>query len=264
MTNRNINAFTITEVIIVVAIVGMLSAIAVPLLIGYLEDSNQTVCYSNMTEVNQKFAIRLNSSDHTTSNDQFKLLQDTVKSFNGQVLENGHDFAQICPAGGKYISFFNNQSGAICLYCDKHGVEQSRSLSRSDYFHMISANSALADEFSSLPAEKKAAGVIHNQGDGSHISAEITAILEANGINVYNSSWALLHYKKDDEEVYNIYWSDSDISVLSDGTVIAITVYDVLTCKSYSATATVIRGANGKMMLDVENCVIISEQTDSH
>ena len=89
---RNRRAFTLVEIMIVVLIIGILLAIAVPNFMKARDNSRTKTCVSNLRQISNGIAqaaldLKLNSSDAVT---QAQLVPDYVKAWPS------------CPAGGTY------------------------------------------------------------------------------------------------------------------------------------------------------------------
>jgi prepilin-type N-terminal cleavage/methylation domain-containing protein len=115
--------FTLIELLIVVLIMAVLMAIAIPLYLSTVSKSEITVCRSNMqTIVNAEQAYRARDSAHTYTTDLSVLPMDL-----GAI--------PVCPGGGTYSVVVSNGSntanngslvpnGGIIVECDAvdHGV----------------------------------------------------------------------------------------------------------------------------------------------
>ena len=77
--------FTLIELIIVIAILGIIAVIAVPRLVGYSDLASQRVCDSDRNTVERQFEIFLHTENQGDN------------SFNQFMNEN---FGEICPDGG--------------------------------------------------------------------------------------------------------------------------------------------------------------------
>ncbi len=94
-TRRKAGGFTLVEIMIVVAIIGLLSAIALPNFVKSREISHRKVCISNLRQLEtavQSWAVemRKNNDDPVDSNALFG---------NTNFIKN----QVYCPAGGTYV-----------------------------------------------------------------------------------------------------------------------------------------------------------------
>ena len=108
---KNKNYFTLVEIMIVVAIIGLLAAIAVPSLMNARKTSRKNTCIANMKQIEGAKAQAIMNEP----------LNDTTDPTSAQLIKyiNGGKIPK-CPAGGKYT---NKLSNGIVITCDQTGHE---------------------------------------------------------------------------------------------------------------------------------------------
>lgn len=83
--DKKSDGFTLVELIIVIAILGIITAVAVPRLTGFKSMAEERVCYANRKTVEKMYSAFLLENDH----------EDNI--FNQFIIEN---FDEVCPVDG--------------------------------------------------------------------------------------------------------------------------------------------------------------------
>jgi len=105
---ENNDGFSLIELIIVIAILAIILAIAIPNISGYLETARISVCNLNIVQFEKYYMIYLeeNAKEHSENTfGQFKL-------------EYEESYGRICPSNG-IITFQNG-----IMRCDKHSGKE--------------------------------------------------------------------------------------------------------------------------------------------
>lgn len=93
MTNRNRdgkvynNGFALIELLLVIAMLGILSAVAIPSFLGYIERAKQQVCHANTINIERMYYTHLFMEN----------IEHTEVVFTQYLQEYGED---LCPDGG--------------------------------------------------------------------------------------------------------------------------------------------------------------------
>lgn len=108
-----ISGFTLIEVIVVIAILGMLAGIAAPRFSGYVQHAKQAVCASNLGTVDRFYVAKIEMDE----------LEHTDLVFEAFLMDYEDD---LCPLGGTY-SYVDGQ-----VTCSIHDEGESDGDGESD------------------------------------------------------------------------------------------------------------------------------------
>ncbi|WP_281654653.1 prepilin-type N-terminal cleavage/methylation domain-containing protein [Eggerthella sinensis] len=116
-TARNrTDGFTLAELLVVVAIVAILVAIAVPVFTSALGNTEEATCSANRRSVKSLYTTTWLLDQTTNRDSQVKMFDDCVAKLKEQ------NKGVLCPNDGKYRASFNKKTGAISVTCLIHGA----------------------------------------------------------------------------------------------------------------------------------------------
>lgn len=112
--NHSTAGFTLAELLVVVAIVAVLVAIAVPVFTGALGSSEEATCEANRRSLKSMYTTAW-LLDQTPGNQKtlYQACVDQLEEQNKGVL---------CPNDGVYRETFNKKTGAVSIVCLIHGA----------------------------------------------------------------------------------------------------------------------------------------------
>ena len=111
--SRRRAGFTLAELLIVVAILLVLIAIAVPVFSGALGNSEEAVCEANRRSIKSTFATAYALGTNKDSATLFDACIAEMKAENKDVT---------CPAGGTFSIESDDHHGHIVIRCSRHGL----------------------------------------------------------------------------------------------------------------------------------------------
>ena len=224
---RKQKGFTLLEMLIVVAIIGILIAIAAPALSSSLSKSKETVCTANRTSLYREILYEgmMDDSLYKDDNLRGRFSPDVIKS-------KGY----VCPAGGEITAAGEPVSHSAVVSCSIHGQLQLSydfGLTVSTYMNG-KLETVILDLFKKFGRNTPLEQVDSTAPAGGNYSGKIIAALSeltnhslGQGVT---ASWALCNIEKENDKKiknsYQVYWSGGDISKCNAGDQILMMYYD--------------------------------------
>lgn len=122
--------FTLVELIVVIAIIGILAALVVPSVTGYVQRAQATTCQRNIQSAAQML-------DQVVAQDMGSYDDEALNGLLGNIIDNNGGYFNKpvkCPSGGTYIysaSWAPNGSLQCTITCSKHeGIEGSKTVGK--------------------------------------------------------------------------------------------------------------------------------------
>lgn len=206
--HRRCSGFTLVELIIVIAIIGILSAVLVPQYIRYVEKSRAAVCLANQKTALQAFQVDLLSSDDTdTDAGETEANMDDAMASVGAEKAGALKYNGICPSGGVITAAFA-ADGSVTLSCSRHGPAAGPSLAETLASIVVREGNNIRRSGKTLSEYLAKGSVIDSEAttngeDGSSWRAEVSKLLDKIPGVDSNSSWRLRQDKK--SKNYTIY-----------------------------------------------------------
>lgn len=110
--SRRTAGFTLAELLVVVAIVAVLVAVAIPVFTGALGNTEEATCAANRRSVKSMYTNAWLLDQNQNQQKLFEDCRDQLEKQNNDVL---------CPSKGNYTATFTS-NGALIIKCDVHGL----------------------------------------------------------------------------------------------------------------------------------------------
>lgn len=110
--SRRTAGFTLAELLVVVAIVAVLVAVAIPVFTGALGNTEEATCAANRRSVKSMYTNAWLLDQNQNQQKLFEDCRDQLEKQNNDVL---------CPSEGNYTATFTS-NGAVIIKCDVHGL----------------------------------------------------------------------------------------------------------------------------------------------
>lgn len=285
-SNNNVG-FTMIELIVVLVVLAIMAAFTVPSLSGFVEDAKAKDCRSKVNDIKRLYidAVIDKGEKHPKQYESFYIIDKIIiDKYGGKTQERETEedvdktgskkekiYTGICPSGGSYLISFDNPTETdstkddedekntddikaetkllISCSCEGH-TEDKASISRIGIRTIVNEINKKDSEINKYFKNHKGSTL---DSTGKNYAPVIQDVLDKLGIDTKNtSSWRVVPNGND----YDIYWTETNISNLPDGTEIYVTKYNYSTKKFYYGKTTVgshSDGANSIKHINVDN-----------
>lgn len=234
------SAFTLVELIVVIAILGILALFLVPSFLGYAKDAQKAVCQANMHSIMREYSTSAAHNSPESIEDAKKLLDDIYVAHHAGTASNsgfytGGMYSGICGNDGNYGNMLSDDFMTLTINCSEHGdgiidiIELEQKLSAISFsdmngFQYKSLNDYFNNSHTSIDSEAK--GVDSNAYyPYTPFAQAIEVKLKEQGIDTTGRSWRM--FKNNVE--YNLFLTDEKITTdhVNAGDTINCTKYDI-------------------------------------
>jgi prepilin-type N-terminal cleavage/methylation domain-containing protein len=198
--------FTLVELIVVIAIIGILIAIAVPAYTGFREKTTGQVCLANRAVFARSYQYELAADGSYASKGDFSGAME--KAVEGSGLNRDKS----CPGGGKF-TFSYDSDGNVMIKCSVHGAKEFDNNIYSKASEAIFANEKVKKYLNRSGYKNDMHMDSTSTLSGSTVSQVIEEVkpeLEKLGIDTAKNSWTL--YQSKNKQTQYVYWTNQNIS----------------------------------------------------
>ncbi len=202
---RRQSGFTLMEMLVSVAIIAILTAVAIPVFSGSLEGSREAACSANRRSLKGLLSVAW-----------------MVEGRSGYDQEITYHLAEYaCPSGGTLTPALDGAAGRITVTCSVHG---GSSLSMAD------GVDALKNAFQALCSTTPSYAAGSHRIDSTSPGEKLGSLLETLGMDKAAlsacriDSWCI---NNSASGVHQIYWTDQDVSKLSSGDPVTVLRYNI-------------------------------------
>jgi len=203
------SGFTLVELIVVIAIIGIVIALAVPAYTGFREKTTEQVCLANRAVFARAYQYELAADGTYASKGDFSGAME--KAIEGSGLNRDKS----CPGGGKF-TFSYDSDGNVVITCSVHGAKEFSNDIYSKASEIIFANN-LVKQYLNRTYKYDMHMDSTSTLKGSTVSKVVLAVksdLEKLGIDPSKNSWTIYQSKDKTQQQQYIYWTNQDISKL--------------------------------------------------
>ena len=255
--------FTLVELIVVIAILGILAALIVPNVAGYIGRAKDSACQTSMNALTREYQMAIADNFPETTEEAQKRLAGIIESHGGKAVSGdggfytGGSYTGFCKDKGTYNCLLSSNNTVLTIECSKHGGQildvktlqqrleaitfefegEAKYKSLNDYFK-IDAKRSLDSEATSVDSTA--------YRPYSSLAEAVSAKLKEQGIDTTGRSWKM---EKTDGKSYQLYLTDNQKVTVDDvknGTEIACTYYDVANDKIVHGTIKAAYGNDNK------------------
>lgn len=255
--NRKKSGFTLIELIVVIAILGILALFLVPSFLGYAKDAKEAVCRANMTNIVREYEASAAHNSPASTEDAKKLLaaiyaSHNAENKNGSTFYTGGSYSGICSEDGIYGNMISDDFAVLTIRCTIHGdgiidikelKERLEAINFDDIanFPYKNLNEYFTNGKTNIDSEAVST-TPESYAPYSSLAEAVSVKLKQQGIDTTNRSWRM--YKQGN--TYNLFLTDKKISLNDVSTDIWIncTKYDITNKEIVYGKVQVVKSGN--------------------
>lgn len=234
------NGFTLVEIIVVITILAIVAAFAIPSMMGFIEDSRTKECADYRSSLSGAFTFQQgqNASAGLNKETSESIFKKTVETVLQVTADDKGNVIGVCPKGGIYSPIFDEKGSLLEVVCSYHS--EGNHIERG----ILALSSMLQQENSTIYQyfNGKQEGTSLDS-TGPNYAPETLQELQKLGIDTNSTSWRVYKNKTGSaEQGYNIFWTDDGIissEDITNKTVYHVTKFNTVTQTFETGTMTV-------------------------
>lgn len=222
-------AFTLAEILIVIVIIGVLAAIAMPSLTGSTESAKEAACNGEMEKIKNAISLEEFGRNANFAETVEKIMKEAPKAKKGQVGDDLAYYSGLCQDDGYYLITRGNMSASV--KCTVHGGTTAQipvtanniiaELERISKVLLPTMNNYFTKGESGFNEDDTAKTTLDK--DGKNFAPDVNNILKnLFGSDVDLGTWRV--EKTSADPSYNFLYSASDITKMNVGNTVDISV----------------------------------------
>ncbi len=187
--------FTLIELMIVLAVLGILAALTLPSFKGLKEDSNARICAENRKIMQGSYLVRRNLGNGES-------IEDSKNAIIAQFKDTG---TMLCPSGGTYTVQTTKIGGTLGITCSEHGGT----------LRGVDLGNLLGDIIGGFDTkvsryDSEAIGKKYADGSASH-ATKVEEQLKKQGFTTEGTTWSV-ELAADKKKISTICWMEDSFT----------------------------------------------------
>lgn len=216
-------AFTLVEILIVIVIIGILAAFAMPSLTGSTESAKEAACNGEMEKIKNAISLEEFGTNADFAETVEKIMKEAPKAKKGQLGDDLAYYSGLCQDDGIYLITRGHMSAGV--KCTVHGgsvaqIPVSANNIIAELDRMTTTLNGVANKYFSSRKPEFSNGAAETTLDknGKNFAPDANSILEnLFGSDVNLGTWRIEFTSKQSPYGYNYFYTAADITKMNVG-----------------------------------------------